>query len=132
MDWNAIVLVLVGALLGIGGTAFHDWLQYRRDRADRVAALRRDAVLDFSTAAMRSHLAIQAYGDRVPDGETLALDVGHARSAVRLHCPELNDVTDALFAAAATKNIGDALEDFESAPREAIDGRLPAHRQERA
>jgi hypothetical protein len=121
MDWNAIALVLVGAVAGIGGTAIHEWLRHRREQELRAADMRRDVVVAFAAAATRAKVAMGARTLTAPEIREIVNEAGHKRSVVRLVCPELRDVTTALYDALVRgDDYRGALETYEDAARDAL------------
>jgi len=83
---------------GIGGTAVHDWLRYRREAKERERKQLLDTLTAFPAAALRAYTLMGLRGAEM-EGRRAVAEAGQASSLVRLFCPELTTVVDKLMTA---------------------------------
>jgi hypothetical protein len=146
MDWNAVALVLAGALASTGAGVILEWLRHRRESGQRAYEYKREAIVNFTAAASRLYHAtpkksaeeIQRLmsrprwrrrtrpGSHWNEMRAARAEAEHWLSAVRVFCPDLEVDADRLWMAAlATNTLSEQWypqrREFEKAARKTLD-----------
>jgi hypothetical protein len=141
VDWNAIALVLTGALGTLAAGVALEWMRHQRERGQRDYDQKRAAVTNFAASASRLYLAPRVLlHDEVLEGSAVwaftdprrdalisaAADAQLNLSALRVFCPDLALSAESLYevASAAERSRTEwlaRLQDFEAAARKTLD-----------